>query len=53
VDLTGFGTSQFCRHFSAKYGGTDQTYRNYVNTPDSPTLPGLMKTTADDCTIRR
>ena len=29
VDSTGFGTQNFYRHFSAKYG-RDQTFRNYV-----------------------
>lgn len=29
VDSTGFGTQQFYRHYSAKYG-KDQTFRNYV-----------------------
>ena len=30
VDSTGFGTSQFYRHFTAKYGGGEQTFRDYV-----------------------
>lgn len=30
VDSTGFGTSKFYRHFTAKYGGGEQTFRDYV-----------------------
>ncbi|HYN10525.1 MAG TPA: transposase [Vicinamibacterales bacterium] len=30
VDSTGFGTNRFYRHFTAKYGGTDAMFRNYV-----------------------
>jgi transposase len=30
VDSTGVGTTQFYRHFTAKYGGGEQTFLNYV-----------------------
>jgi hypothetical protein len=30
VDSTGFGTHRFYRHFTAKYGGTDAMFRDYV-----------------------
>lgn len=72
VDSTGFSTSQFYRHFTAKYGGGDQTYRDWVklhcavgtktniitaahvsdrDQHDSPFLPGLLNTTAQNFAI--